>query len=122
MSAKLLQSCPTLCNPLWTVVNHGPLSMGFSGKNTEQVACPSAGGLPNTGIEPASPVTPALQADSLLQSQWGSPFRSHSLWYFVSAALGTNRAGNTLQHQRSRFSEINSTPGTFWIGVYCLVI
>ena len=30
MNAKLLQSCPTLCNPLWTVVNQAPLSMGFS--------------------------------------------------------------------------------------------
>ena len=27
--AKLLQSCPTLCNP-WTVAHQAPLSMGFS--------------------------------------------------------------------------------------------
>ena len=34
--------------------------------------CPPPGDLANPGIEPASPVTPALQADSLLMSHWGS--------------------------------------------------
>ena len=34
--------------------------------------CPPPGDLANPGTEPASPVTPALQADSLLLSQWGS--------------------------------------------------
>ena len=30
-AAKLLQSCPALCNPMdWTVAHQAPLSMGFS--------------------------------------------------------------------------------------------
>ena len=36
---------------------------------------PPPGDLPNPGIEPASAVVPALQADSLLLSHWGSPYK-----------------------------------------------
>ena len=39
----------------------------------EWVAMPSSGDLRNSGIEPMSPVAPALQADSLLLSHRGSP-------------------------------------------------
>ena len=35
--------------------------------------CPSPGDLPNPGIEPASPVSPALQADSLPTEPPGKP-------------------------------------------------
>jgi len=34
---------------------------------------PPAEDLPNPGIKPASPVAPALQADSLPLSHWESP-------------------------------------------------
>ena len=37
------------------------------------------GDLPNLGIEPVSPVSPALQADSLLWRHWGSPVFQHVL-------------------------------------------
>ena len=52
--------------------------MGFSGKNTG-VGCHALlqGDLPNPGIEPTSPVAPALQADSLLLSHQGSPNLIH---------------------------------------------
>jgi len=52
--------------------------MGFSGKNT-RVGCHALlqGDLPNPGIEPTSPVAPALQADSLLLSHQGSPNLIH---------------------------------------------
>ena len=36
---------------------------------------PVPGNLPDPGIEPTSPVTPALQVGSLLLSHWGSPIR-----------------------------------------------
>ena len=43
---------------------------------------PSSGDLPNPGIEPAFPVAPALQVDSLLLSHQGSPMlRGISLKY-----------------------------------------
>ena len=37
--------------------------------------CPPPGDLPDPGIEPKSPLSPALQADSLLLSHQGSPFK-----------------------------------------------
>ena len=38
---------------------------------------PSSGDLPDPGIEPMSPVSPALQVDSLPLSYWGS------LYYYI---------------------------------------
>ena len=59
---------------LWTVARQVPLSMGFSKqKYWSGLPCPPPGELPNLGIEPTSPVSPALQVDSLLLSHHGSP-------------------------------------------------
>ena len=59
---------------LWTVAYQVPLSMGFSRQDyLNGLPCPPPGDLPDPGIEPVSPVTPALQVDSLLLSQRGSP-------------------------------------------------
>ena len=55
--AKLLQSCPTICNHLGSSV------LGIlQARILERVAFPSPEDLPDPRIEPASP---ALQADSL---------------------------------------------------------
>ena len=72
------QSCPTLCDPMdslrphglfetpWTVAHQAPLSMGFSRQEYwSGLPFPSPGDLPNPGIKPASPMSPALQANSL---------------------------------------------------------
>ena len=59
---------------LWTVACQAPLSMGFSRQEYwSGLPCPPPEGLPNPGIEPMSPMAPALQADSLPLSHWGSP-------------------------------------------------
>ena len=59
---------------LWTVAYQAPLSMGFSRQEyCSRLPCPPAGTLPNPGTEPTSPVSPALQADSLLLSHQGRP-------------------------------------------------
>ena len=51
-----------------------PLSMGFSRQEyCSGLPCPPPGDLPDPGIEPMSPVAPALQADSLPLSHQGSP-------------------------------------------------
>ena len=74
MLAKLLQYCLTLCN-LWTVAHQAPLSMGFSRQEhwSGQHAL-LQGIFPAQGsIEPSSPVSPALQADSLPLSHQGRP-------------------------------------------------
>ena len=52
--AKLLQSCPTLCDP-WTIAHQVPLSMGFPGQEYwSGLSCPPPGDLSNPGIKPAS--------------------------------------------------------------------
>ena len=54
MSAKSLQSCPTLCKPM-DVAHQAPLSMGFSRQEYwSGLPCLPTGALPNPGIEPAS--------------------------------------------------------------------
>ena len=59
---------------LWTAAHQAPLSMGFFRQEYwSGLPCPSPGHLPDSGIEPVSPVAPALQADSLPLSYQGSP-------------------------------------------------
>ena len=58
---------------LWTITHQAPQSMGFSRQEYwSGWPCPP-GDLPDPGIEIESPVSPALQEDSLLLSHWGSP-------------------------------------------------
>ena len=50
----------------WTVAHQPPLSMKFSKQEyCSELPFPSPGDLPNPGIEPVSPVSLALQADSV---------------------------------------------------------
>ena len=59
----------------WTVAHQAPLSMGFSRQeHWSRLPFPPPGDFPDQGIKPASPVAPALQADSLYRlSHQGSP-------------------------------------------------
>ena len=59
----------------WTVAFQATLSMEFfRQKYWSWLPFPSPGKLPDPGIEPASPVSPALQADSLPIEPLGKPF------------------------------------------------
>ena len=59
---------------LWTIAHQAALSMGFPRQEYwSGLPCSPPGDLPNPGIEPANAATPALQADSLPLSHWGSP-------------------------------------------------
>ena len=50
----------------WTVACQAPLSVGFSRqKHWRRLPYPPTGDLLDPGIEPPSPVSPALQLDSL---------------------------------------------------------
>ena len=50
----------------WTVARQAPLSMGFSRPEySSGLPCPPPRGLSDPGIEPVSPTSSALQADSL---------------------------------------------------------
>ena len=58
---------------LQTVAHQAPLSLGLSRQEYwSSLPCPPPGDLPNPEIKPASPVAPALQADSLPLSHGGS--------------------------------------------------
>jgi len=60
------------CVTLWTVTCQAPLSMVVSRQEYWiGLPCPPPEDLPDPGIEPVSPVTLALQADSL----YGLPYR-----------------------------------------------
>ena len=62
----------------WTVACQAPLPMEFSRQEYwSGLPFLSPGDLPDPAIEPTSPLAPALQADSLPLSHWGSP--SHHL-------------------------------------------
>ena len=51
---------------LWTVTHQAPLSLRFSRQDYwSGLPCPPPGDISDPGIEPSSPVSPALQADSL---------------------------------------------------------
>ena len=58
---QLLQSCPTLCNPV-DCHHQAPLSIhGFSRQEySSGLPCPPPGDLPEPGIEPTSLLSPAL--------------------------------------------------------------
>ena len=66
----------------WAVASQVPLSMGFSWQEYwTGLPCPPPGYLLDPGIEPESPVSPALQADSLPLSHWRSPTKLVRLHY-----------------------------------------
>ena len=62
----------------WTVTRQAPLFMGFPRQEYQSGwASSSPGDHPDTGIDPASPMPPALQVDSLPLSHQGS---SLNIW------------------------------------------
>ena len=62
----MAKSCLESFMTAWTVAHQALLSMGFHRqKYWSGLPFPSPGDLPDTGIEPASPVSRALQANTL---------------------------------------------------------
>ena len=70
---KVTQSCPTLCEPM----DCSPPGFSVHGFPRQEywrgLPCPPRGDLPTPGMEPMSPVSPALQADSLALAPPGKP-------------------------------------------------
>ena len=72
MCAKLLQLRLTLCNPVDCIARQAPLSMGSSRQEYwSGLPCPPPGDLPDPGIEPTSPVPPALRLVSFTAEPLG---------------------------------------------------
>ena len=67
---------PTLCNPMDCKKSQAPLSMGFPRQEYRSgLPFPFPEDLPDPGIKPTSPESPALQGDSSLLSHQQSPYR-----------------------------------------------
>ena len=63
---------------LWTVACQAPLSMGFSRQEYwSELPFPSPGDLPNPGIEPISPTSPALASRFFTTELPGKPNKGH---------------------------------------------
>ena len=58
----------------WTAAHQAPPSMGSSRQESwSGLPCPPPGDLPDPGVKPTSPATPALQVEFLPLSHQGSP-------------------------------------------------
>ena len=67
------QSCLTLCDTLDCGPPGSSVQVIFQARILEWVAISLVGDLPNPGIEPMSPISPALQEDALsTPSRWRS--------------------------------------------------
>ena len=83
MCAKLLQSCPTLCDPKdLTVACKAPLSMKFSRQEYwSSLLCPPPGDLPDPGMEPVSLMSSALA---------GGFFTTSTTWEAPGCSIGSD--------------------------------
>ena len=108
---RSLQSCPTLCDPMDCNLPGSSVHGILQARMLEWVAMPSSrGDLPNPGIEPMSPVSPALEADSLPLNHQRSPFKgltgiqllnSHLLTLLPTAVLLIARTTEALLEHSS---------------------
>ena len=85
---------------LWTVAHQAPQAMGFSRQEYwNGLPCPAPGHLPDPWIEPASPTSPALQADSSLLSHQGKPICIHiHIQYGISISCITVKDSDRALH------------------------
>jgi len=80
-SGLVAKLCPGLAK-LWTVAHQASLSLGFSRPEYwSGLPSPPPGVLPDPGIEPGTPASPALQANSLSLSHQGSHVLGPNLNY-----------------------------------------
>ena len=69
----------------WTVARQAPSSMEFYRQESwSGLPFPPPGDLPDPGIEPMSPVSPALQEDSLPVELCGKPFHTILKTFLIS--------------------------------------
>ena len=85
---KLLQSCPTFCNPT-DYTRKAPASMGFSRlEYWSGLPCPPPGDPPDPGIEPTSLLFPALTGGFFTtRATWEVPYIGTGKFYFIQTYL-----------------------------------
>ena len=105
MCVKLLQSCSTLCEPIDCSLSDS-LSVGFRRQEYwSGLPFLSLGDLPDLGIEPTSPASPAFQVDSLPLSHLAS------LIALTATAAKSRQACPTLCDPRDGYPTGCSVPG-----------
>ena len=112
MLCDILQSCPTLCNPL-DAAHQAPLSIGSSRQEYwSGLPCPSPGDLPKPGIESVSFMSPALAGGFFTTEPPGKPLFSSVQFSSVAQSCLTlcnpmNRStpGLPVHHQLSEFTQ-----------------
>ena len=73
---------------LWTVAHQAPLSMEFSKQeHWSALPFPPPGDLPDIGMEPTSPMSPALQVVSALLTHQVSPCREDLTLKLINQSL-----------------------------------
>ena len=75
---KVAHLCLTLCDPLDCSPPGSSVHEVFQARVLEWAAISFSRGSPNPGTEPASPMSPALQADSLPSEPSGKPFTMYT--------------------------------------------
>ena len=76
VSAKSLRPCPTLCDPM-DCSRQASLSMAFSRQEYwSELLCSPPADLPDSGIKPTSPVSPALAGGFFTTWPSGKPYMS----------------------------------------------
>ena len=73
MCAQSLQSSLTLCDPMDCNLPGSSVQGILQAKYWSGLPCPPPGDLPDSGIESTSPVSPALQGNSLPTEPPGKP-------------------------------------------------
>ena len=78
-ACSVAHSCPALWDPLDCSLTGSSIHGIFQASILEWIAISFSGDLPNPGIEPVSPDSPALQADSLPLSHLGSWYLDNNI-------------------------------------------
>ena len=115
--------CPTLCDPMDYIACQAPLCMGFSKQEYwSGLPCPPPGDLPDSVIQPTSPVSPALQADSLSLSHRGAHSYKYCqvfLWFLFQEMVIPRFAGQDVlwKFKGSHFMHTYDTSGIMSVQV-----
>ena len=90
---------------LWTVTCQVPLSMGFFWQEQwSGLPFPPPGDLPDPGIEPESPESPELQADSLPLELSGKPVMNYSSSLYGNTKYPPKTCCGRIHHEMENFS------------------
>ena len=73
MHAKLLQSCPTPCDPMDYSLPSSSVREILQARILEGLPFPSPGNLSDPGIEPTSPISPVLAGGFITTEPPGGP-------------------------------------------------